>query len=89
MFSDAFQLGAIRSRTDYDVYTTVGISGADFAFYQGRQKYHTIYDSVASLGDRRPLWSMMENLHSAAKSLAYEPDGLASNTVNFIYFDRE
>lgn len=89
VFSDAFKTGLIRSVTDYDVYTKLGIPGVDFAFYTGRQKYHTMSDTISSLHDRRPLWSMMENLHSVAQTLAYEPESTSSYDTDFVYFDCE
>ena len=82
-----FKLGLVRSTTDYDVYTAVGLPGVDYAFYSGRQKYHTMGDTIASLHDRRPLWAMMENLHSVVRTLAYQSDSEAANNSRFVYFD--
>jgi len=62
------------------------MKGADYAFYSGRQKYHTMGDSVSSLGDRRPLWAMMENLHDVVNVLAYQPAD-AADVSPFAYFD--
>ncbi|CAG7854086.1 Vacuolar membrane protease {ECO:0000250/UniProtKB:P38244} {ECO:0000305}; AltName: Full=FXNA-related family protease 1 {ECO:0000250/UniProtKB:P38244} [Serendipita indica DSM 11827] len=87
LFSDAFKLGLIRSTTDYSIYTRAGIPGSDYAFYTGRQKYHTMSDTVASLHNRHPLWIMMENLHNVVKELAYQPDIGISDNARFVYFD--
>ncbi|KIM32383.1 hypothetical protein M408DRAFT_218052 [Serendipita vermifera MAFF 305830] len=87
LFSDAFKLGLVRSRTDYDVYTAAGLPGVDYAFYTGRQKYHTMEDTVTNIRDRRPLWLMMENLNSLVKSLAYRSDSQATDKSGFVYFD--
>jgi hypothetical protein len=89
LFSDAFKIGLIRSTTDYEVYTRAGIPGADYAFYTGRQKYHTMDDSISSLHDRRPLWAMMENLHGVVSKLASEPSSNDSQDRHFVYFDCE
>ncbi|KAG8763923.1 hypothetical protein FRC15_007826, partial [Serendipita sp. 397] len=87
LFSDAFRLGLVRSRTDYDVYTRAGIPGVDYAFYQNRQKYHTMDDTVSSLHDQRPLWAMMENLHDLVQVLARQSDAGISDDTRFVYFD--
>lgn len=46
----SFKNGLIRSRTDFSVYQGLGngtgLDGLDFAFYQGRSKYHTKCDSM-------------------------------------------
>ena len=73
--SDGFARGLIRSSTDYSVYSRPrssvpgennaplrsGMQGLDFAFYKGRSRYHTKYDTVPyTLGGQKSLWSMME-----------------------------
>ena len=73
--SDAFARGLIRSDTDYSVYTRprssdprendapirLGMQGLDLAFYKGRSRYHTRYDTVPyTAGGEKSLWSMME-----------------------------
>ncbi|KAG8834684.1 hypothetical protein FRC17_007769 [Serendipita sp. 399] len=87
LFSDAFRLGLVRSTTDYDVYTRAGVPGVDYAFYMGRQKYHTLDDTVSSLRDRSPLWIMMENLHNVVQILANQTDAGISDDTRFVYFD--
>jgi hypothetical protein len=38
-----------------------GMQGLDLAFYKGRSRYHTRYDTVPyTTGGERSLWSMME-----------------------------
>jgi hypothetical protein len=73
--SDAFARGFIRSDTDYSVYSRPrssdprennaslrsGMQGLDLAFYKGRSRYHTRYDTVPyTTGGEKSLWSMME-----------------------------
>ncbi|CAK5277279.1 unnamed protein product [Mycena citricolor] len=79
--SDGFARGAISSGTDFTVYTAVGISGLDLAFYRGRSKYHTKFDSIPyTVGLERALWAMMDSARSTAVALANDdrthgPDG--------------
>ena len=67
-----FNRGAVRSGTDYTVYTDASMDGLDFVFYKPRSKYHTKDDSIPSLGGRAPLWSMMETTLAVAKTLGYK-----------------
>ena len=47
-----------------------GMEGVDFAFYQGRSKYHTKYDSIPGAnGAKESLWLMMESVRGAATNL--------------------
>jgi hypothetical protein len=87
--SDAFALGLIRSATDFSIYQDAGIAGADYAFYMRRQKYHTLHDNIPNLRDRRPLWSMMENLYYVVKTISNQPDSEESDATQFVYFDSE
>lgn len=111
--SDAFATGTIRSGTDYSVYTTPysyfyptpGVSkevplmhGLDLAFYKGRSRYHTKYDSIPWLeGGKKSLWAMMESSSGIGTALANEPvrrwekeerefEGVGNAPV---YFDRK
>ncbi|KAF9222451.1 hypothetical protein BS17DRAFT_708764 [Gyrodon lividus] len=69
--ADGFSRGVIRSGTDYSVYEQGGLNGLDFAFYRGRSRYHTKYDSIPGMaGGRKALWAMMEGTHGASLALA-------------------
>ncbi|KAF5343636.1 hypothetical protein D9757_014678 [Collybiopsis confluens] len=82
--AEAFNLGLIRSYTDYSVYANplavpkaekstgfAPMRGLDFAFYRGRSKYHTKFDSIPFLeGGDRALWAMMEPTWAAGVALA-------------------
>ncbi|KAF9047881.1 hypothetical protein BJ165DRAFT_1344476 [Panaeolus papilionaceus] len=72
--ADAFARGAIKSGTDYSVYVDAGMQGLDLAFYKGRSRYHTKYDSVAyTLGGEKSLWSMMEVARGVGVGLVGRP----------------
>lgn len=80
----------VRSGTDYQVYTKAGMEGLDLAFYSMRSKYHTKYDSVASLGGRASLWAMMAASLRSGKSLVDLVDTQGQDSgAEVIYFDRE
>ncbi|KIJ15630.1 hypothetical protein PAXINDRAFT_176502 [Paxillus involutus ATCC 200175] len=69
--AEAFSRGVIRSGTDYSVYEQGGLHGLDFAFYRGRSRYHTKYDSIPGMvGGKKALWAMMEGTHGASLALA-------------------
>ncbi|KAG6382055.1 hypothetical protein JVT61DRAFT_692 [Boletus reticuloceps] len=71
IFADSFSRGVIRSATDYSVYEEAGLNGLDFAFYKGRSRYHTWYDSIPGMeGGKKALWAMMEATHGASLALA-------------------
>lgn len=75
---DAFSRGVIRSGTDYSVYEQAGLKGLDFAFYRGRSRYHTKYDSIPGMsGDKskNALWAMMEGTLSSSLVLANDVKG--------------
>lgn len=63
--SDAWSTGAIRSGTDYEIFTEVyGMRGLDMAFYRPRARYHTNQDD-ARHASRASLWHMLSNsLHT-------------------------
>lgn len=93
IFSDAFSYGVVRSATDYSVYEQAGLSGLDFAFYRGRSRYHTLYDSISGMQDsKKSLWAMMEATYGA--SLALADDGTVHSRPlprheRPVYFERE
>jgi hypothetical protein len=92
---DAFQRGVIRSGTDYSVYEQAGLKGLDFAFYRGRSRYHTKYDSIPGMaGDqsKNALWAMMEGTLSSSLALANDIKGAMRNEPGGqegepVYFD--
>ena len=90
---DSFSRGVVRSDTDYSVYAPAGKEGLDFAFYRGRSRYHTKYDSIPGMaGGKKALWAMMEGTHGASVALAnrdnfhVQPHGQRDRPV---YFDRK
>ncbi|KAF8814879.1 hypothetical protein BYT27DRAFT_7081330 [Phlegmacium glaucopus] len=102
--SDAFARGFIRSGTDYSVYAgprssdpganstllRSGMQGLDFAFYKGRSRYHTKYDTVPyTLGGERSLWSMMEVAKGVGIELlsSEEDQGEVRDKDAPVYFD--
>ncbi|KAF9463513.1 hypothetical protein BDZ94DRAFT_1321670 [Collybia nuda] len=83
--ADAFARGLIRSGTDYSVYTPQ-MQGLDLAFYTGRSRYHTKFDSIPHLeGGRRALWAMMESAWGAGLALLDAPEGGSGGDA--VYFD--
>ena len=87
LFSDIFASGAVRSTTDFDIYDAAGMAGVDYAFYTGRQKYHTVYDSIPALRGNKSLWGMMENLHGVAVSVAHDTGPEDDKGSKVVYFD--
>ncbi|OAX36374.1 Zn-dependent exopeptidase [Rhizopogon vinicolor AM-OR11-026] len=93
--SDAFKRGVVRSGTDYSVYEEFGLKGLDFAFYRGRSRYHTKYDSIPGMaGDqsKNSLWAMMEGTLSSSLVLANDIKGKTRNesagrASEPVYFD--
>ncbi|RXW23698.1 hypothetical protein EST38_g2170 [Candolleomyces aberdarensis] len=98
--SDAFARGVIRSGTDYSVYTGIDRHGPDFkpssdvkmqgldiAFYKGRSRYHTKWDSSADTeGGERSLWAMIEVARGVGIGLlSNEPDNKPTRAG--VYFD--
>ncbi|KAJ7591069.1 putative zinc metalloprotease [Mycena floridula] len=84
--ADAFARGVVRSGTDYSVYTDFGMNGLDVAFYKGRSKYHTKYDSIPyTEGEENSLWAMMESAKAVSISLANS--AAEEDTRNPVYFD--
>jgi len=81
--ADAFARGAIRSDTDYSVYTGLHarahsqvktMQGLDYAFYKHRSRYHTKYDAMPyTEGGRRALWGMLEGAAGAGRALVDVP----------------
>ncbi|KAJ3806886.1 hypothetical protein F5876DRAFT_49184 [Lentinula aff. lateritia] len=82
--AEAFNLGLIRSSTDYSVYNSrfaapdpldsakfAPLRGLDFAFYRGRSKYHTKYDALPYIeGGDKALWAMLQPASAAGIALA-------------------
>jgi hypothetical protein len=107
--SDAFARGLIRSSTDYSVYSgprssdpgdnsappRSGMQGLDYAFYKGRSRYHTRYDTVPyTTGGRKSLWSMMEVAKGSGTELLNADDtevdeGEVRDRDAPVYFDRK
>lgn len=87
LFSDAFSLGLVRSQTDYAVYSKNGMKGLDYVFYQRRSKYHTAGDTVDNLGDKRPLWYILDNLRSLAAAFDEGDSEEPAGDVKTVYFD--
>ena len=94
--ADAYAQGVIRSRTDFSVYhqglgNGTGIHGLDYAFYQGRSKYHTKYDSMPGAnGAKESLWSMESSRGVGIALLSDEKTHAGDNDVEApVYFDRE
>ncbi|EIN06389.1 hypothetical protein PUNSTDRAFT_89945 [Punctularia strigosozonata HHB-11173 SS5] len=100
--ADAFARGVIRSGTDYSVYAQglvssakdvvvkPGMEGLDFAFYKGRSKYHTKYDSVVyTEGGQKALWAMMDSVRSASSTLlnTTKTEKLSERGEGVVYFD--
>ena len=89
--ADAFARGVIRSGTDYSVYADgARMQGLDLAFYKGRSKYHTKYDSIPFTdGGKKSLWSMMEAARGAGIALANNEKTHSSRFDTPVYFDRK
>ncbi|KAI0343578.1 hypothetical protein BDW22DRAFT_1356037 [Trametopsis cervina] len=93
--ADAFSLGIVRSRTDYEVFAKgikgekKGMDGLDFAFYKNRAFYHTKFDSIPGMGlneARRSLWSLMETARGAGLALLND-DAIEGGDEPGVYFD--
>jgi hypothetical protein len=83
---DAF---SSKSGTDYSVYDQAGLDGIDLAFYKGRSKYHTKYDTIPHLDwEQRSLWAMMDAGRGSGLALLNE-DVMHEQTGPAVYFDRE
>jgi hypothetical protein len=70
------------------------MEGLDFAFYSGRSKYHTKYDSVpGTVGGQMALWAMMEAVRGAGSALLNDDSihttGKVGEGEGAVYFDRE
>jgi hypothetical protein len=89
MSADAFARGLVRSGTDYSVYTQQGMEGLDLAFYKGRSKYHTKFDSIPQTdGQEKSLWAMMEAASGAGLALVNDERTHGGTSVKPVYFDR-
>jgi len=67
------------------------MDGLDFAFYRGRSKYHTKYDSIPGMaGGKNALWAMMESVRGAGDTLVNSVDqDNGPNDEKAVYFDRK
>lgn len=98
--AEAFDLGLVRSGTDYTVYTNAfavptpldptkfgPMRGLDFSFYRGRSKYHTKFDSVPyTEGGDKAIWAMLEPTWAAGVALAND-DNASSSEERAVYFE--
>ncbi|KAJ1937870.1 hypothetical protein GGF37_005033, partial [Kickxella alabastrina] len=76
--NNALRLGAVRSDTDYSVYTTrYGVPGLDMAFTDGRSLYHTARDGPAAV-TAASVRSMGDAALRTARLIADSPSILAS-----------
>ncbi|KAK6208689.1 peptidase family m28 family [Colletotrichum tabaci] len=67
--ADGFKLGAIRSETDYKVWTeSYGQRGLDIAFYRPRARYHTNQDDTRH-ASQESLWHLLSNSLAAVDNL--------------------
>ena len=71
------------------------MQGLDLAFYKGRSRYHTKYDTVPyTAGGKRSLWSMMEVAKGSGIELlngrdtGVNPAGVTDKDAP-VYFDRK
>jgi len=72
--ADGFQLGFVRSQTDYVVFKAEGYRGLDVAFWEPRSRYHTEQDDTRHTS-KDSLWHM---LSASVETLKY----LTSDTSN-------
>ncbi|KAK2022312.1 putative zinc metalloprotease [Colletotrichum zoysiae] len=67
--ADGFKLGAIRSETDYKVWSeSYGQRGLDIAFYRPRARYHTNQDDTRH-ASQDSVWHMLTNSLAAVDYL--------------------
>ncbi|KAJ3837131.1 hypothetical protein F5878DRAFT_726288 [Lentinula raphanica] len=99
--AEAFELGLIRSGTDYSVYTNRfaapnpsdstkfgPLRGLDFAFYRGRSKYHTKYDAISfTEGGDKALWAMLQPSLNAGIALANDHNGSTEVKEKAVFFE--
>jgi len=65
------------------------MEGLDLAFYKGRSKYHTKYDSIPyTEGEQKSLYAMMEAAQGSALALL-NLDAPHRRTDHAVYFDCE
>ncbi|KAJ3885023.1 putative zinc metalloprotease [Lentinula edodes] len=99
--AEAFNLGLIRSSTDYSVYNSrfaapdpldyakfAPLRGLDFAFYRGRSKYHTKYDALPFIeGGDKALWAMLQPASAAGIALANDNNVSSDVNEKAVYFE--
>ncbi|KAH7362854.1 putative zinc metalloprotease [Plectosphaerella cucumerina] len=68
--SDGFELGLVRSQTDYVIFEGIfGMRGLDVAFYRPRPRYHTNEDDARHTS-RESIWHMLSTTLPAIESLS-------------------
>ncbi|KAI8582948.1 hypothetical protein K450DRAFT_225601 [Umbelopsis ramanniana AG] len=87
--NDLFELGLIKSATDYTVYLEGGIPGIDLAFYAKRSHYHTTRDTLEYTNPRS--LQHMGDLALAATRGAANSAGIITHeqpeAKPFVYYD--
>ena len=71
--ADGFQLGVVRSETDYIVFRAEGYRGLDVAFWEPRARYHTDEDD-AKHTSKASLWHMLSAAVETTKALTSNTD---------------
>jgi len=59
----------------------------DYTFYRQRSKYHTMEDTIPSLGGRAGLWQMMESSLQIGEALANDEKSSSRDAGAPMYFD--
>ncbi|KAI9288467.1 hypothetical protein BC943DRAFT_301581 [Umbelopsis sp. AD052] len=87
--NDLFELGLIKSATDYTVYLGGGIPGIDLAFYALRSHYHTTRDTL-EYTNPRSLQHMGDLALAATRGAANSAGIITSEQPEakpFVYYD--
>jgi hypothetical protein len=85
--SDAYALGLIKSRTDFEVYAKGGLKGLDLTFYKNRDKYHTMADDVSNLNGPHALWTELQIIKDIGEALTNLEDD--DTSAQAVYWDGE
>ncbi|KAG0220198.1 hypothetical protein BGX33_005558 [Mortierella sp. NVP41] len=88
--NDVFNLGLIKSGTDYTVYTENKLPGLDIAFYSRRAFYHTLHDDIEHTS-KGSVQHMGNTALTAARNIAdsdylIKPKHIVSSEAS-IYYD--
>ncbi|KAF9925846.1 hypothetical protein BGZ65_007538, partial [Modicella reniformis] len=88
--NDIFNLGLIKSGTDFSIYTSYKIPGLDIAFYSRRAFYHTLHDDIEHTS-RGSMQHMGNTGLTALRNIAdsnylVNPKGIISQEPS-IYYD--